>query len=133
MAQLKTDKIVLKKDFCISLQDGWMRTIDIQSIPTNYTLTRGKKSINFNSDVAKSLCLQDYGIRLVKGRRQMVVPSHVLQSFVEHSVFLQWYDPCMQDVTSDDHVTSESYISCDSNSSDHSVLDHHGINSGCQN
>ena len=63
----------------------------------------------------------------------MVVPSHVLQSFVEHSVFLQWYDPGMHDVTTDDHVTSESYISCDSDSSDHSVLKHHGINSGCQN
>lgn len=123
MAHLKTDKLVVNKDFCIILQEGWILNININSTPTNYTLTHGKKSMNFNSDVAKSLCLRDYGIRLVKGRRQMVVPRNVLQSFVEHSVFLQWYDPCIHD--SDEPV----YINCDSDSSDHSVIKHHGDNS----
>lgn len=55
MAQLKTDKITLTKDFQIDLGYGWILGIDVQCVPTNYTLTHGKKSINFNSDVMKTL------------------------------------------------------------------------------
>lgn len=93
MAELKSDKITLAKDFQLDLQDGWTLSIDVRSKPTNYTLTHGKKSINFDSMVMNTLCLRQYGIRLVKGRRQMNVPSHILQSFEDNIVFLQWYDP----------------------------------------
>lgn len=95
MANIKTDKVSLKHDFQIEFDDGWSLIIDKDSIPTHYTLTHGKKSINFDSDVLRKLCLRDYGIRLVKGRKQMNIPSHVLQQFVDYSLFLQWYDPCL--------------------------------------
>ena len=93
MANLKSDKIVLKKDFQIKLDDKWILTIDRDCSPTTYTLSHGKKSINFDSDVMKNLCTRQYGIRLVKGRRQMNVPANILQNFVDYSVFLEWYDP----------------------------------------
>ena len=104
MATLKTDKIVLQKDFQIVLDDGWILSININTVPTTYTLIHGKKSISFNTREAMKLCCRDYGIRLVRGRRQMVVPSHVLQSFVDNALFLQWYDPGVDHVA--DHMTS---------------------------
>ena len=91
MAQLRTDKIVLSKDFQLDFGNGWTLNIDVRSSPVNYTLTHGKKSINFDSNTMQTLCSREYGVRLVKGRRQMVVPPHVLQSFVDNAVFLQWY------------------------------------------
>jgi hypothetical protein len=107
MAELKGDKITLANDFQLALRDGWTVSIDIQSKPTNYTLTHGKKSINFDSTVMNRLCLRQYGIRLVKGRRQMIVPSHILQSFEDNVVFLQWYDPYLSANQQQDgsHVT----------------------------
>lgn len=93
MANIKTDKISLKHDFQIEFDDGWLLTIDKDCTPTKYTLSHGKKSINFESDVMKKLCLREYGIRLVKGRKQMNVPASILQHFVDYSIFLQWYDP----------------------------------------
>ena len=124
MAELKTDKILLPKDFQIDLQDGWTLDIDIQNTPTKYTLTHGKKSISFNTNVTMNLCSRNYGIRLVKGRRQMVIPPHILQSFVEYDEFLKWYDPNMksqnvstnQNKAQPDHVTAENYISTDTSS-----------------
>lgn len=95
MANLKSDKITLKNDFQIRLDDGWILGIDRDCSPTTYTLSHGKKSINFDSDVMKSLCLRQYGIRLVKGRKQMIVPANILQNFVDYTVFLQWYDPLL--------------------------------------
>jgi hypothetical protein len=47
MAELKTDKITLAKDFQLDLQDGWTLCIDVQSKPTNYTLIHGKKINKF--------------------------------------------------------------------------------------
>lgn len=113
MAQLKTDKITLAKDFQLCVGNDWVLTIDVQSTPTNYTLTHGKKSINFDSNVMRNLCMRQYGIRLVKGRRQMVVPPQVLQSFVDNAVFLQWYDSSNQNQP-ENHVISDAYINwCD--------------------
>ena len=114
MAQLKTDKIALTKDFQIKFEDDYTLTVDVDSKPTLYTLTHGKKSINFHSDVATTLCLRQYGIRLVKGRRQMVIPPKVLQNFADYAVFLPWYDPCISANHSEsyEHVTSDSSINC---------------------
>lgn len=109
MAQLKTDKIIVSKDFQLDLGIGWTLSINIQSIPTNYTLIHGKKSINFDSTIMQTLCSRQYGIRLVKGRRQMVVPSHILQSFVDNAVFLQWYDSANQH-QNESHMTLEDTI-----------------------
>ena len=105
MAELKTDKILLPTEFQIALDDGWMLDIDVNTVPAKYTLTHGKKSMSFNRDVTMNLCSRNYGIRLVKGRRQMVLPPHVLQSFVDYSTFLTWYDH------PDGHVTPEPYKS----------------------
>lgn len=109
MAQLKTDKITLAKDFQIDLSGGWILGVDVKCTPTNYTLTHGKKTINFNSDVMKNLCFREYGIRLMRGRKQMVVPPHVLQNLEEYTVFLQWYDPFLSTNhhQSEDHVTPQ--------------------------
>lgn len=93
MASIKTDKISLKHSFQMVFDDGWLLTIDKDTTPTQYTLSHGKKSINFDSDVMNRLCQRMYGIRLVKGRKQMIVPAPVLQQFVDYSIFLQWYDP----------------------------------------
>ena len=48
--------------------------------------------MTFNSDVVNKLCTRQYGIRLVRGRTQMIIPPHVRQNFVENRVFIQWYD-----------------------------------------
>ena len=65
MAQLKTDKITLTRDFQLDLCDGWTLSIDVNTVPTNYTLTHGKKSINFDSNTMQTLCSREYGVRLV--------------------------------------------------------------------
>lgn len=101
MAAIKSDKISLNQCFTIDLDVGWTLTIDRESSPTNYVLSHGKKSVSFNSTIMSALCLRQYGIRLVKGRKQMHVPSNILQSFVDYSVFLQWYDPTFPS----EHVT----------------------------
>jgi hypothetical protein len=132
MAELKGDKITLANDFQLALPDGWTVSIDIQSKPTNYTLTHGKKSINFDSTVMNRLCLRQYGIRLVKGRRQMIVPSQILQSFEDNVVFLQWYDPYLSANQQQDesHVThAEPYLSEIAGDLRHSSPDNHGSNS----
>lgn len=92
MASLNTGKLLLPAEFQIELVPGWFLDIDIDSYPIKYTLTHGKKSISFHSNITKDLCARNYGIRLTKGRRHMVLPPHVLQAFVEHEVFLEWYD-----------------------------------------
>lgn len=110
MAQLKTDKITLSKDFQLDFDDGWTLSIDVQSKPINYILTHGKKSINFDSNVMQTLCSRQYGVRLVKGRKQMVIPPHVLQNFVDNAIFLQWYDHSTNQHEDESHVTSDSSI-----------------------
>ena len=92
MAELKTDKITLPNEFKIDLLEGWTLSIDLNAFPSKYTLTHGKKSMSFNSEVMKKLCCRDYGIRLVRGRTQMIIPAQVLESFVLNNVFIQWYD-----------------------------------------
>ena len=52
----------------------------------------GKKSMTFNSDVVNKLMYKKNGIRLVRGRTQMIIPPRFLQNFVENSAFKQWYD-----------------------------------------
>jgi hypothetical protein len=135
MAELKTDKITLAKDFQLDLQDGWTLCIDVQSKPTNYTLIHGKKSINFDSTVMNTLCLRQYGIRLVKGRRQMIVPSHILQCFEDNVVFLQWYDPYLStnQYQAQSHVTvTDAYLKANSCNSPHYAPSNHGDNSRLQ-
>ena len=85
MASFKTDKISLRKDFQIEIVKGWFLNIDVQS----------KKSMTFHSDIMKDLCSKNYGIRLAKGRRQMILPPYVLQAFVDHETFSRWYDPSL--------------------------------------
>lgn len=92
MAELKTSKIVLPLEFSFQLNEGWDLSIDTNCYPVKYTLKHGKKSMTFNSDVIHKLCTRNYGIRLVRGRTQMIIPPHVLQSFVENSVFIEWYE-----------------------------------------
>lgn len=95
MVSIKTEKIALPQDFQIEIVKGWFLDIDVQSSPIKYTLTHGKKSMTFHSNVLKDLCSRNYGIRLAKGRRQMVLPSSVLQAFVDYETFLTWHDPLL--------------------------------------
>ena len=92
MACIKTGKVSLPKDFQFELSPGWFLDIDVESSPVKYTLTHGKKSMTFHSAVVKDLCSRNYGIRLAKGRRQMVLTPQVLQGFVDFETFLSWYD-----------------------------------------
>ena len=92
MTELKSGKIDLPQLFNLELGDGWTLSIDISTVPTTYTLTHGKKSMCFNFDVIQKLCSREYDIRLVRGRRELVIPSHILQSFVDNSTFIQWYE-----------------------------------------
>ena len=96
MATLKTERIPLAPVFQFELCAGWFLSIDITTTPVQYTLTRGKKSINFHSEVISDLCNRNYGVRLVKGRKQMHLPPYVLQAFIDNEAFLQWYDPAIQ-------------------------------------
>ena len=92
MAEIKSGKIELPQLFNLELGCGWTLTIDISTVPSTYTLTHGKKSMSFNFAVIQKLCSREYDIRLVRGRRQLVIPSHILQSFVDNSTFIQWYE-----------------------------------------
>ena len=93
MATIKTGKVCLPENFYIEIAPGWYLDIDVRTSPKKYTLTHGKKSMSFLSNVTKDLCSRNYGIRLANGRRQMVLPPHVLQAFVDYETFLSWYDP----------------------------------------
>ena len=97
MACIKTSKIILPKIFQLELSPGWSLDIDTNSTPTKYILTHGKKSMTFDAHVTRDLCTRNYSIRLAMGRRQMVVPSEVLQAFSEHEIFLKWYDPSLHE------------------------------------
>lgn len=97
MASIKSDKKVIDKTFQFEIVPEWYLDIEVLVNPVRYTLTHGKKSMSFYSSVAKDLCTRNYGLRLAKGRRQMILPPHVLQAFVEHASFISWYDPSMQD------------------------------------
>ena len=123
MTSIKTEKVNLTRDFQIEIASGWFLDIDTESNPIKYTLLHGKKSMSFHSNVARDLCSRNYGLRLAKGRRQMVIPPHVLQAFVDHEIFISWYDPniCQQSTIPNmahlnalpDHVTigqSDSWI-----------------------
>ena len=92
MASIKTSKIDLDKTFQMELCSGWVLDINTSTVPTTYTLTHGKKSMSFQSDVTKRLITRDYGIRLALGRRQMDLPKEVLQAFVDNDIFLKFYD-----------------------------------------
>ncbi len=92
MATIKTSKVNLPKVFQIELAPGWSLDIDTNTVPTRYTLTRGKKSMTFDGNVVKDLITRNYSIRLALGRKQMIVPPEVLQAFTEHEIFLKWYD-----------------------------------------
>lgn len=96
MATIKSSKIDLPKSFQIELCHGWVLDIDTNVIPSVYTLTHGKKSMTFHSEIAKDLCTRNYGVRLALGRRQMKVPPEVLQAFSEYEIFLKWYDSSLQ-------------------------------------
>ena len=92
MATLKTEKVSLSNEFQLELVPGWILHINTETKPTQYTLVHGKKSMTFHYHVMKDLCARNYGIRLAKGRRQMILPPIVLQAFVENEMFLMWYD-----------------------------------------
>lgn len=99
MASIKSSKIELPKVFQIELTPGWILGIEVDTLPTTYTLTHGKKSMTFYSEVAKDLCGRNYGIRLAQGRRHMLVPPEVLQAFSENEIFIMWYDSSVNHVT----------------------------------
>lgn len=95
MASIKSAKVELPKTFQIELAKGWLLDIDTNTVPTKYTLTHGKKSMSFHSEVAKDLCTRNYCVRLAHGRRQMTLPPDILQAFADYEVFLNWYDAGM--------------------------------------
>lgn len=96
MTSIKTDKHCLPTNVQINIVDGWILDIDIHCIPIKYTLTHGKKSLGFSSSVTRDLCSRNYSIKLTKGRKQMIVPPHVLQAFVDYDIFIGWYNPNVQ-------------------------------------
>jgi hypothetical protein len=112
MAALKTEKISVEQVFQFELCSGWFLSIDNTVNPIQYTLTRGKKSINFNSQVISNLCKRNYGVRLVKGRKQMNLPPHVLQAFIDNEAFLYWFDPSIQSegFTQSHDVSHDTYM-----------------------
>jgi len=83
MAYIKTDKVTLPSEFHFELIPGW--TMDMEK--DRFTLTHGKKSMTFDMTVLQDLCSRNYGIRLAKGRKQMMLTPDVLQSFVEYHMF----------------------------------------------
>ena len=88
MAHIKTEAIKLATpEFQMEIAPGWM--LDLNDC--SHTLTRGKKSMTINNAVLQDLCTRNYGLRLVKGRRQMVLPPHLLQALVENELFLLWW------------------------------------------
>ena len=99
MAMIKSDKKIIDKCFQIEIVSGWLLDIDANVHPIKYTLTHGKKSMNFHSNVTKDLCCRNYSLRLAQGRKQMILPAKVLQAFVEHEPFLSWYDEALKETS----------------------------------
>ena len=95
MASLRSFKVALPTPFKIILCPGWTLDIHTDMQPTIYTLTHGKKSMTFQSNITQDLISRNYSLRLGSGRREMVLPPEVLASFVEHETFLTWYDPSL--------------------------------------
>ena len=54
--------------------------------------------MTFQSQVMHHLITRDYSLRLVRGRREMILPSHLLSAFVNNQTFLSWYDPCLPEI-----------------------------------
>ena len=96
MATLKSDKKVIEHGFQVEIVDGWFLDINTNVFPITYTLTHGKKSMTFYSDVATELCQRDYSLRLAHGRKQMVLPPKVLQAFVEFETFIMFVETSVQ-------------------------------------
>jgi hypothetical protein len=92
MGSLKCDGLSVGSPVEIELNAGWLLQIDNQTSPTTYTIYHGKKSMSFNSQTMTCLCNRAYGIRLVKGRRQMKLPPEVLHSLVDYAAVIQWVD-----------------------------------------
>lgn len=93
MTSIKTDKLCLPTDVQLQIADGWILDIDVHSFPIKYTLTHGKKSLSFSSNIVKNLCSRNYCIKLTHGRRRMIIPPEMLQALVDNSIFICWYDP----------------------------------------
>lgn len=99
MASIKCDCKKVGEPFEIKLADGWLLQIEKEGDErTSYTINHGKKSMTFNSEVMRALCHRKYGIRLTKGRRQMKLPSEILDSVVEYTPIIEWIDsqPALQ-------------------------------------
>jgi hypothetical protein len=92
MASLKAPTYEVGQEVQWELCPDWYVGFDTNS--RQYSLMHGKKTITFNSGVAKQLCCRQYGIVLANGRRRMEIPSHVLQAFVDHDLTFQWLDSC---------------------------------------
>ena len=93
MASIKTGTIALPTTFQLEIYPGWFLDINVKSNPSTYCLTHGKKSMMFHPNITKDRLTRNFGVRLVKGRKQMIIPPAVLCAFPEHETFLTWYDP----------------------------------------
>ena len=60
--------------------------------------------MTFDANVTRDLCTRNYSVRLVLGRRQMVVPPEVLQAFSDYEIFLKWYDTTLQEGQGESNV-----------------------------
>lgn len=92
MACIKTDCVHVPTEFQIELLPGWLLDIDLNCSPIKYTLNHGKKSMSFHSHIMKDLIERNYSLRLVKGRRQMVLPASILEEIVTYADCLCLYD-----------------------------------------
>ena len=92
MAGIQADCMCVPNEYQIKLVDGWLLDIDITCRPVKYTLIHGKKSLCFYSEVMKNLVERNYSLRLVKGRRQMILPARILQEFETCRDVLCLYD-----------------------------------------
>ena len=108
MAMIKSDKKIIDKCFQIEIVNGWLLDIDANVTPIKYTLTHGKKSMSFYSNVTRDLCSRNYSLRLAQGRKQMILPAKVLQAFVEHEPFLSWYDASIKSQMSSNNQSKDS-------------------------
>lgn len=99
MATLKCDGVTVGSPVEILLKQGWLLQIDNQTTPVTYTVYHGKKSMSFLSDTMGALCNRRYGVRLSRGRRQMKLPSDVLDAMVEYGPVIQWVDSGSQIMT----------------------------------
>ena len=92
MASVQTDCMRIPNELQIKLVDGWLLDIDVTCTPVKYTLIHGKKSLSFYSEIMKNLVDRNYSLRLVKGRRQMILPARVLKEFETCRDVLCLYD-----------------------------------------